>query len=370
MFNPSRLTLARKRRGLSKKELAESVDISPRMIVDYESGKRSPPESTAAELANALQFPPSFFEAATLEEPNLDAVSFRSMSGLTASQRDRAIASATIGVGLSDWMSKRFRLPESRVPDFGDLDPESAAEAVRSLWNIGERPIRNVLHLLEAHGVRAFSLTDAARELDAFSFWRNGIAYIFLNTTKSGERGRMDAAHELGHLVLHRHGGPQGKGGEQQADRFASAFLMPHGDVLAHAPVVPDVDSLVRLKRKWKVSVAALNYRLHTLGLATDWQYRTACIEIAKRGYRTSEPEGCDRETSLVMQKVFQGLRDEGIGRAEVADALSIGLEELEQLIFNLVMRHLPGGGSPTSGPQDADCRQPPQGRAKSLRLV
>jgi hypothetical protein len=54
-----------------------------------------------------------------------------------------------------------------------------------------------------------FSLALDAAEVDAFSMWRQSTPYVFLNTKKSAEHGRFDAAHELGHLVLHRHGSPR-----------------------------------------------------------------------------------------------------------------------------------------------------------------
>src|SRR3546814_6566541 len=52
---------------------------------------------------------------------------------------------------------------------------------------------------------------EDTKNVDAFSCWRNGQPFVFLNTFKSAERSRFDAAHELAHLVLHRHGGPQGR---------------------------------------------------------------------------------------------------------------------------------------------------------------
>src|SRR5262249_25369006 len=112
----------------------------------------------------------------------------------------------------------------------------------------------NMVHLLESKGVRVFSLAQECREVDAFSLWRGELPFVFLNTMKSGERGRMDAAHELGHLALHRHGGPGGRDAESEADRFASAFLMPEGSVLALGLRNPRVDQLIKLKKKWKVS--------------------------------------------------------------------------------------------------------------------
>src|SRR5438094_162699 len=80
------------------------------------------------------------------------------------------------------------------------------------------------------------ALAIDAKEVDAFSMWHGETPFVFLNTKKSCERSRFDAAHELGHLVLHRHGVPQGQQAEAEANAFASAFLMPRASVLAMAP--------------------------------------------------------------------------------------------------------------------------------------
>lgn len=98
---------------------------------------------------------------------------------------------------------------------------------------LGEAPIANMVHLLETKGVRVFSLVEDCHELDAFSTWLDGTPFVFLNTRKSAERSRMDAAHELGHLVLHRVGRPQGKEAEEEATRFGAAFLMPRASPTA-----------------------------------------------------------------------------------------------------------------------------------------
>src|ERR1700742_2303507 len=148
-----------------------------------------------------------------------------------------------------------------------------------------------MIKLLESKGVRVFSLAENTKTVDAFSSWRNEIPYIFLNTFKSAERSRMDAAHELGHLVLHKHGGPrQGRDAEAEANSFASSFLMPQADVRSRLPFVAKLDDLVVAKKRWGVSVAALAYRLHKLGVLSAWQYRTFCIQINQRGFATKEP--------------------------------------------------------------------------------
>src|SRR3546814_6955040 len=103
-----------------------------------------------------------------------------------------------------------------------------------------------MIKLLESKGVHVFSLAEDTKNVDAFSCWRNGQPFVFLNTFKSAERSRFDAAHELAHLVLHRHGGPQGREAETEANQFASAFLMPHADLVSTLPYVSSIDQILR----------------------------------------------------------------------------------------------------------------------------
>ena len=106
----------------------------------------------------------------------------------------------------------------------------------------------------------------------------------------------------------------------------------------------------MRRSKYWTVSVAALGHRLHTVGVLTDWHYRTLCIEIASRGYRRREPEEAQRETSQVLAKVFAALRDESVAKRDVADQLHITAEEIEQVVFVLTLTGLTGTSGPGAG--------------------
>jgi Zn-dependent peptidase ImmA (M78 family)/DNA-binding XRE family transcriptional regulator len=350
-FNYSRLDLARRRRGLTKGALAAAAEISPRNLRAYEKHEYEPDPLTVVRLAEAVDFPKEFFFGPDLDEPDREGASFRSMSRLTARQRDQALGSGALAFALSDWIDRHFDLPAPDIPQFQGLDPETAAEAVREAWGLGERRIPNMVHLLEAHGVRVFSLSEEARTVDAFSQWRNDIPYVFLNTKKTAEHSRMDAAHELGHLVLHSHGGPRGRDAEREAQSFGAAFLIPAGSVQAEAPRRARFDQLVRAKYRWKVSVAALAYRMHRLGLLTDWQFRSVFIELNRRG-RASEPvapgkKPLRQETSQVLGKVFRALRDEKVTKASIAQELRIPLRDLNASVFGLVLTPLEGSMFP-----------------------
>jgi Zn-dependent peptidase ImmA (M78 family)/DNA-binding XRE family transcriptional regulator len=352
-MTPSRLALARKRRGLTLVQLATAAGLSARSVSGYENGRQEPTPETLRRLAGALAVPVEFLQADDVDEIPLDAISFRAPSKLTAGQRDTARSAGRIAVLLAEWIEYRFRLPDPDIPSLPTLDPETAAEVVRARWGLGVAPLGNLVRLLEAHGIRVYSLAMDCAAVDAFSFvWRQ-VPYVLLNTAKSGERGRFDAAHELGHLVLHsEHRIPHGPEAEQEANRFAAAFLMPAASVLAHRLANASIDRILAGKQTWRVAAMALTHRLHELGLLSDWGYRTACIDLSRRGYRTGEPGGIPRETSPMLHTVFQLLRSEGITPVDVARELHITVAELSHHVFGLVPTAIQGGAAGAHSPR------------------
>ncbi|CAL9668875.1 hypothetical protein SUDANB15_07343 [Streptomyces sp. enrichment culture] len=351
MVTPSRITLARKRRGLTLAELSDRTGVSLQSLSNYETGRTAPRTDTLDKIASALDFPADFFEGAPLDELPAAGISWRARSKTSARVLEAARAAGTLGAMLYDWIDEKFRLPAVDVPSLGKPDPETAADMVRTRWNLGEAPAPNMVHLLEAHGVRVFSLDPDHAEVDAFAVWRDGTPFVFLNTLKSAERGRFDAAHELGHLVMHgsEHAcaGPEA---ERQANEFASAFLMPRASVLGHMPSGAHVDQILKGKRIWNVSAMALTYRMHDLGLLSDWQYRSTCAELSRLGYRSAEPQGMEqRETSQVLTKVFTALRSKHIRPSSVAAELGLTSEEMNRLLFGLTLTTFTGEGQHTA---------------------
>jgi Zn-dependent peptidase ImmA (M78 family)/transcriptional regulator with XRE-family HTH domain len=370
VFNPNRLILARHRRELTAAGLAQAAGISARMVSMYENGHAVPSQDTVRAMADVLRFPAGFFDRQDPPELTVEQASFRALSKVPAKRRDAARSSGQLAILLDEWITTKFALPAADLPtltvfsrlaplvdderpgthDAGAQSPEIAAEVIRARWDLGNAAIPNILHLLEAHGVRVFSLADNCRDVDAFAFWHGPSPFIVLNTGKSGERGRFDAAHELGHLVLHREERvAQGPQAEQEADSFASAFLMPRASVLAQIPRMPSVDQVIEAKARWKVSAMALAHRLHEVGLSSDWHYRQLCVELSKRGYRRTEHNGISRESSQVLNKVLAALRADGIRPTAIARELDITTAELNNLVFGLVLSAQDGGNTTTA---------------------
>ncbi|AKR42711.1 ImmA/IrrE family metallo-endopeptidase [Methylophilus sp. TWE2] len=346
VLNPTRIEFARIRRKWTKARLASELGVDVRSVQGYEAGEYIPEIEKLEQIAEKLRFPISFFFGEDLPTIAEHTASFRSMSKMSKSLMQSALSSGSVAFLLNEWIGDRFTLPDVNVPNLHDLSPEDAAITLRRIWGLGEAPIPNLIHLLESKGIKVFSLALEAREVDAFSVWHKNQPFIFLNTFKSAEHSRFDAAHELGHLVRDSYSMMHAEAAhnpemEKAANAFASAFLMPRNSVIGHRPISTDLSTLIKLKSFWGVSLAALVYRMNQLGLFTEWTHRTLCIQIATNGYRTEEPNPMQRETSKMLAKVFEMMKAENTSKIDIARDLSILPEDLDSLTFGLVLTGL-----------------------------
>lgn len=340
MFSAERLKIARYRRKLSGKGLAELAGVTAVTISKIENGHQ-PDEDTVVKIVAALAFPREFFFMENPEVLEAREVSFRSLKKMSAAERNASLAAGTLGISFYEWIDERFNLPQ---PDLIDLSkererPDVAARLLRQHWGLGDRPIGNLLKLYEAKGIRVLSLSENTRNVDAYSFWHSHSPYMFLNQQKTAERSNFDAAHELAHLVLHFHvdaATAPTEDAEKQADQFASAFLMPEADIKGTLGHIYSASQIIKAKARWRTSAMALATRLHHLGMLTEWNYRSIIIELGRRGYRKAEPIGVEREHSIILEKVLRALWSQGLTKSGIADELNIPWEEVETLVFNL----------------------------------
>ncbi|KAE8127446.1 MULTISPECIES: ImmA/IrrE family metallo-endopeptidase [Bifidobacterium] len=339
VITPSRLIIARQRLGMTLVDLAAASGISRRSLSYYEKGGASISRDSLQRLSVTLDVPESFFYRGDIEVIPVEAVSFRKLSKASARQRNMVLAEATLGVEFYELLSQNFLLPSSNIPTFDKVDPELAADMVRKRWGLSDRPISNMMHLIESKGVRVLSLNPSAKDIDAFCLTRDDTSYMFMNTSKTGERQRFDIAHELGHLVLH--GGSDmspadSREREQQANKFASEFLMPRSRILAQQLDNPTLERIFAAKRYWKVSALAMTHRLHAIGLLTDARYRACCIELADKGFRFDEPDGIVHESSSLLKQTIYG-RGKRVSFADAGQALSLHMHEVKTYAAGLV---------------------------------
>lgn len=300
-FDPRRLTLARWAAELTKRELADRADVSPGSITQYEAGKTHPPAATVARLAIACGVSSDYLRRQPgRRRPDTSSRSFfRSLRSTTQRERDRADALAEHVFDIVDWFEPRVQLPAMDIPQMSPGDGsraeiEQIAEDVRRQWSIAAGPIPHVVRLLEAHGVIIARLESGGRSLDAFSRWFGDRPLVVLWSDKGDKaRSRFDAAHELGHLVMHSDADPLAPDQERQANMFASAFLMPAADVhqylVGRAPLSLDWPEVMKRRAHWGVSAKALLYRSRELGALNEGSYRRAMQSYARLDIRSHD---------------------------------------------------------------------------------
>ena len=117
MFNPKRLTQARLRRRLTGKSLAEKAGLAQDTVSRIERGLHEPEPGTVTCLAMALDYPEAFFSMADPLDLQSDAVSFRSLSKMSAKEHGAAMSAGSLGLQLYQWLEERFALPEPNLLD-------------------------------------------------------------------------------------------------------------------------------------------------------------------------------------------------------------------------------------------------------------
>ncbi|MFX5225882.1 ImmA/IrrE family metallo-endopeptidase, partial [Acinetobacter baumannii] len=78
---------------------------------------------------------------------------------------------------------------------------------------------------------------------------------IFIDKNMPSDRQRFTLAHELGHAIMHK---LPSENMEDEANRFASALLMPSKDIRPYLTGKITLEKLATLKLVWKVSMNAL----------------------------------------------------------------------------------------------------------------
>lgn len=337
---PARLRDARKFLRLSQEELGDKIGVTRQAVSQFERGDRKPDAATFAAIVNALDQPSGFFT--TDDAPNFGKFStrfYRKFGSDTVRRREACDTSAEWLVQVAKVFDNAINYPDVKIPnydlaEFGEDGIDDIAEQVRSDWGLGLGPISNVLALLESHGVIVCRYEMTGENVEAFSFWNGSRPFIFMASEKTaGVRSRYDLAHELGHLVLHRHIDSADienkdflKEIERQADRFAGAFLLPKHS-FPNEVFTPRLDAFVNLKMRWRVSVQAMIYRCSDLGIFDDAQILNMRKQVSFRKWRTKEPLDDPSIIPLEMPRLLSKAFD------LVAKSGRMGVEELKQAI-------------------------------------
>jgi Zn-dependent peptidase ImmA (M78 family)/transcriptional regulator with XRE-family HTH domain len=320
-FVGPRLKEAREARFLSAIALADLLGVSRQAVSLYENGIKTPGPEVMQSLTRILNLPEIFFCRQLSDADRDDAVFWRSMSAATKTARSRAKMRYRWIREIVYYLREFIAFPSVNLPNltlptnpysilFDDI--EEYATLTRKFWNLGSGPIDNLVWILENNGVIVARDTLGADTLDSLSEFRqdDGIPYMVLGADKAVcARSRYDAAHELGHLILHREFDraalsslPVFRLIEDQANRFAAAFLIP-ASTFATDFYSANLDVLARLKAKWRVSIAMMIKRASDLSFISPDHEKRLWINFSRRHWRGPGREPMDDKLEVEQPK-------------------------------------------------------------------
>lgn len=341
LFDPDRLRLAREALGLTKAALAETVELTPAAISQFEKASNGPSVATIARLAWALEVSPAFFEARPrpVPLPTSEEAFFRSVRATSRLQRREASARAVLLAEIAAVLEIDVELPALRLPPAAGFDELTTDEEIirlaaqlREHLKLGDAPVPHLVRLLEAHGVLVTKLPAEDGRVSAFSQWFGTRPVVVLQNGNT-DRLRFDLGHELGHLVMHDEPDAGNAIFERQANVFSAAFLMPAHQLEPVLPARFNLRALVALKRTWGVSIHALLYRARELGRMSDASYRNAMIKMSAAYGRKHEPHPLpDTERPVLLMRAAEMAYGNDPIRA-LADATHIPESRLHEML-------------------------------------
>ncbi len=348
-FEPDRLRQARQLALLTKTEVAESTGISAAAVGQYEAGITTPREATVAKLAETLDVPVAFFAPGRpLQRLDTSETHFESLRATTGKQRQRATSFAEQVWELSFALEKHVRFPPINLPDLRSEDerqytPQQAAQEVRKLWKLGSEPIGHVVAQMETHGIICCMAPPSAKEakarIDAYSTltFRRPLVVLTADRADDVLRHRFSAAHELGHLVLHKGAASGETWLEREADAFAAEFLTPRAVLLEELPGRLDFAKLYRISERWGVEVRSLIYRSQELGLISESTARRAYIRLAQQPQERRSVRQYDGEVPSMLSAAFDLAADRGVTVASLAEQLRWKPRRVRELLGQVV---------------------------------
>lgn len=357
-FDPARLTQARSLAAITKAELASAVGVSPAAIGQFEAGAAAPRPEVLAKIAKRLEQTPAFFLPGR-PHARLDAsmAHFRSLRSTRVRQRAKAVAFVEQVWELQYALEKRVALPAVDLPGYGDgtdslagCDPLEAAKWVRQSWAVPSGPLTHLVRTLEVRGVivTLLSLKDDSGDsdeagvkarIDAFSTSRLPRPIIVLTADRANDvyRSRFTAAHELGHLLLHRDITPGDLEQEREADHFAAELLTPTEQIALELSTRVRLSALQQTAQRWGVSTSSLVLRSRELGLISEVSARRAyqkLQDLQRAGAMVPEPITLyPGETPSMMRKAYELAEKHGLTIEDLSTELAWPVQRITTLI-------------------------------------
>lgn len=336
-FNGARLKSARQYNGMTIGEVAEALNVSNQSISQFENNKTEPRLENVFALSNLLGFPRDYFYEKDNADVTIGNTYFRSLTTTTKKERNAQVERARLLSQIYGAIQKHISFPEYDLELKADLTPEELAAYVREKWQLGDKPIYNLIDIMERHGIIISNAFEGNSNIDAYShvefIEHKVVPIVILGYEKNVFRQQFNAAHELGHILtdgyyeLEKLSKAEYRDMEKYMNHFACALLIPKSmlarDLQGNAKT--DIRYYIELKKRYRVSAQALIVRACQIGAITNNQYQYLMKQISQNNFRLKEPY--DDSFPLIFprylkQAMLMIKKDKGISGSEFMDIL------------------------------------------------
>jgi Zn-dependent peptidase ImmA (M78 family) len=350
------LRLARQLRGFQQSEAAECLRVPNPELSRIETALKEPQEALLVAASELFSVPVEFFKQTDTvygAPMSVHLPMWRKKSAVSAIELHRIVAELNVRViHLRRLLQATDLDPSNRIPRFDadeyGNDPEKIAALVRRFWQVPDGPIADLTALVEEAGILVAQSDLGGSSVSGVTFSNvPGVPpLIVLNSTQPADRMRFTLAHELAHIVMHRFPNPDM---EDEADQFASCFLVPTDDAKAYfAERRVDLHMLAALKPEWKVSMAALVFAAKRAGALTEGQSAYLWKQFNIHKIKLREPPELDFAPEIpqtLSDLVSLHIKDLGYSLADLAKMLSMNQQE----VAKTYALDLPGPGNSRS---------------------
>lgn len=333
MFSKN-LKYYRLKKQLTKKELAEKVNVSPMLITYYENDERKPSMEIIKKLAQALDVRVSDFLSVRNEQLVFTHGEFRKNSSLSKSRQEYVRES--VEEYFSRFMTVAEILGGDTIPDapdchalsLSDDDEENALSLRAHLGFAKDGPIEDLIGKLENKGVLIYECNIGYSEFSGMNGLVNNRPYIVFNPVKHTERNRTTIGHELAHLMFRWPDGMDEKLIEKRATAISGAFLFPKQDAFRELGVHRRSISkdMAAIAKEYGISMNLLVKRAELLGIVKQATARDYFIHVGQLGWRGADSKEPSRilpeNPTLFEQLVYRAVNEEEISIQRGAELL------------------------------------------------
>jgi Zn-dependent peptidase ImmA (M78 family)/transcriptional regulator with XRE-family HTH domain len=359
-----RLREARQETGLSSRAVAEKMPrrlaVSYVTIASYEKGTTVPPVDVLAALADIYKRTLNWFLDTREGLTNFRYRNLKARVGLAEQRHFEALAGKWVDayVKLERYLKEPLRRTDRSKSLFSgqDMEPAQLAAAVRKMLGLDDdQAVQNTVSVLESFSALAVELR-ASFGIDGAAARHGDKFVVVLNPNTNSDRLRMNAAHELAHVLYDdcKHDlGWNDAVVERRAYDFASLLLLPESQL------IPAFEGrsflrLIQYKEKFGVSLAAMIYRGEQSRIINSTTARWLWGELSRRGWRTSEPGYVWRDRAITFEMMLESaIQTKALTWSEAERVTGVREDELRQRLTDATDQT--NGAPGTGGKEDRE---------------